>query len=332
MPHVWRPEIRIRKSLNTFFLFFFFLFFIFQRYIIDNNLLYSQFPRGTHVNEFILFSILCIFIIDIIAIGIFTNFYIETRRKSFDLIIPGWICHALGQLTPLLAESIPDVILSQFSYLSFGVLTSVGVFMIGIGLISYFIKIPRSIVLVAVIASTIFPIVIWLTMGLKIALNASLTSFGIALIATYVAPALNWKKFKELIGKSILLYYISIGVVGIFAPVTFLTLFRGHAYGLFFSNDQFLIMLNYCNVIIGVILMIMYFVHVEFSITNQERFELKDSYSHNMGNNLQAISLTLELIKMKPNLTSSEQLEMAQKLEAKLDDSLQFLEEIKKLK
>ena len=126
-------------------------------------------------------------------------------------------------------------------------------------------------------------------------------------------------------------YFIDIGVLVFYIPVMLLVFSQGYHFGLFFSNDSFLIMLNYITVTTGTILTLLYFIQLEFSIMNQKKIDLTDKYSHNMGNNLQTIMLTIELLKSKEYLKGRDPLELVRTVEGKVSEVNKLLEEIRRI-
>lgn len=70
-------------------------------------------------------------------------------------------------------------------------------------------------------------------------------------------------------------------------------------------------------------------IHLEHNIANQEKFQLKDTYSHNLGNIIQVIfsaSLLSEMDKTAEG--ESEKLQLIQK---KCNEASEIIKEIRKL-
>ena len=281
------------------------------------------------MNEVLLLSLICLFIIAIIASGIFINFYFEKKRKLFIYYIPGWIIYSLGYLVSILAVLFLDSPISHLLLVFHGILIEIGIFLIGMAVISYFINVPLKLVGFAIIFFGSVPIILYLTLGVGMALNFSFYTFSFSTFTALVAPFFKWNIFKDLIKKNMVLYFIDMADLVFYIPVMVLIFSRGYNFGLFFSNDPYLIMLNYLTVITGTILTFIYFVQLEYSISNQEKFNLKDKYSHNMGNILQAIILSIELLKSK---NIPEELEPLKLIEKKIREVNELLKEIREIK
>ena len=214
----------------------------------------------------------------------------------------------------------------------YGIFTSVGVFVISNGTISYFIEVPPKIVIILSIIFTIIPIALFFSNGVKLALNFSLISFGAGLMSTFIVPLFNWDKNKKILGKTITYYYLLLAVLTLYVPVVLLVYSGGYSFGLFYSNDVVLIFLNYLNVIMGTIIMIIYFIHLEYSLTDKERYDIKDKYSHNMGNILQTIYLSVDLLKTDEKMTKSDRKNLAGVIEDRIKRAGKILEEVREIK
>jgi hypothetical protein len=91
-----------------------------------------------------------------------------------------------------------------------------------------------------------------------------------------------------------------------------------------------LIVITYVPGIVTTLLLIILLVHLEYSISNREKFDLKDKYSHELGNIMQAIFTTFDLIKTKRE-PKKEVAELEALLETKLNDASNLIKEIRKL-
>ncbi|NHI92820.1 MAG: hypothetical protein EAX96_09995 [Candidatus Lokiarchaeota archaeon] len=284
------------------------------------------------MNEIVLYSLISLLVIGIIAIGIFINFYLETKRKLFIFYIPGWIFFTLGNVGPILSIFSNNIIITQILLLSYGLLTPTGVFLIAIGGISYFTGISPKIIIILCSFFEVVSIILFITLGLDIALNFSFITIITGLISAFIAPFFKWEQSKKILGKSSRLYFMDLIVISLFIPICFVIFSQGYSFGLFNSNDSLLIMLNYLSITCGTIFTIIYFINLEFSISNKERYDLKNKYSQNMGNLLQAIYLSIALVKEKKDLTNIERSDLAIVIEEKIGIAKEFLEEIRGLK
>ena len=79
------------------------------------------------------------------------------------------------------------------------------------------------------------------------------------------------------------------------------------------------------------LLLIILLVHVEYNSSASQKFELKDKYSHNLGNILQTISSTFELI-IKEAFSETELNKMNKLIMDKIKEASKLLKEIREIK
>ncbi|NHI92822.1 MAG: hypothetical protein EAX96_10005 [Candidatus Lokiarchaeota archaeon] len=284
------------------------------------------------MNPIVFFSIFILFVTGLIGLGIYISFYYETRRKLFYFFIPGWIFFTLGRFGPLVSEFSYDIIIYEILILLSGILASIGIFLIAMGIISYFAEIHLKIAVIPCILFFIIPIILYLTFNLEIALNFSFITYSLSLMSGLSAPLFTWAKFKRIVGKIVSLYVINSIIIAAYFPIALINFSQGLSIGLYECDNNFLIMLNYIIIIGSTILTIIYFVYLEFSISKQESFDLKNKYSHNLGNILQTIYLSTGILKTKEDLDIQERLDLSKVIEEKIDQAKKFLEEIREIK
>ena len=83
-------------------------------------------------------------------------------------------------------------------------------------------------------------------------------------------------------------------------------------------------------VLIAHIFVILFIVHLEYVSTNKKKNDLKDKYSHNLGNIMQAISSAQELIDDK-NIAKEKTSELNHLIKIKIDEASKLIREIRKL-
>ena len=84
--------------------------------------------------------------------------------------------------------------------------------------------------------------------------------------------------------------------------------------------------------ITATVLTLLYYVQLEFSIANQEKIDLTDKYSHDMGNSLQTIMLTIGILRGKKFLKDKEPINLLKTIEEKVGEVNKLLEEIRQIK
>ena len=148
--------------------------------------------------------------------------------------------------------------------------------------------------------------------------------------STFVIPPIKKKSFKKFMGRSIIWYYASLLTLSIFFPVSIIIALQGYRYGLYNADDPVLITFNYLPIMITSILFIILLVHLEYTTSSRQQLELKDNYSHDLGNILQVISSAFELIEMKGR-PESETSELRELLKDKLNEAAKQIRDIREL-
>ncbi len=131
-------------------------------------------------------------------------------------------------------------------------------------------------------------------------------------------------------GRSIIWYYASVLILSIFFPVSIIINLQGYGYGLYNADDPVLIMFNYVPAIAANFSLIILLVHLEYTTSSRKQLELKDNYSHDLGNILQVISSAFELIEMKGR-SESETSELGELLKDKLNEAAKQIRDIRDL-
>ena len=91
------------------------------------------------------------------------------------------------------------------------------------------------------------------------------------------------------------------------------------------------IALNFTVTISLSILLIVLLIHLEYNIAGKNKHVLKDKYSHDLGNILQAIHTSIDIFQTNNELTKEESSELSQLLKNKLNDAKTLIKEIRKL-
>ncbi|MFX1238654.1 MAG: hypothetical protein ACFE8P_13175, partial [Promethearchaeota archaeon] len=104
----------------------------------------------------------------------------------------------------------------------------------------------------------------------------------------------------------------------------------GYEFGMYTSNNNFLIMVNYGYGILLTSVQIVFVIHVEFKIRMNQNIELKDKYSHELGNILQTIYSSIQLVR-KNDAIDDENIDLLNLSEEKCLSAAKFLKNIRKL-
>jgi hypothetical protein len=178
--------------------------------------------------------------------------------------------------------------------------------------------------------SITIPLLLHFIIDYTVAIAFSVVTFNVLLLSAYIVPPIKKKEFSKYMGKTIRWYYAIILTFFLYFPISIITFTLGYKYGLYNAEDPFLIMLYYVPAITSTILLIILLVHLEYTISSREKFELKDKYSHNLGNIMQAISSAYELF--SSNIESvKESAELDNLLKSKITEAAKLIKDIREL-
>ncbi len=283
-----------------------------------------------NMHELVFYSLIIYLAIRIVGFGVSIDFYFSTKALKFKTLAIGWILWIFATLFPIFAELTNDINLANQLLVINVLLASLGALFITDGFVRYYLNVPLKFLAISSAYMIITPIIITFTLGPIVAINFSaLTLFAIQ-IAVYVIPAVRIKKLKQSMGKSIRWFYATLLSFFLFLPVSLFISMQGLGYGLYDSNDVVLIFFNYFPPMVTFVLFIILLVHLEYSITSVHKAELKDKYSHDLGNILQVILSASSLTNIDDNLSQ----DAASKIELVKEKCIvasKLLKEIRKL-
>jgi signal transduction histidine kinase len=148
---------------------------------------------------------------------------------------------------------------------------------------------------------------------------------GIFLSIGLLFPLLKYKDFKNKFGGSRKWYFL---LVLIIISYTIFSIINRNSQELF--GGIISVMIDYTFAIILSIILIILTIHLEYNIMHEEKNKLIDNYSHDLGNIVQSIYSSCELMHKKE--ISVEKLDDIKKLQKeKLKEASELIKEIRKL-
>lgn len=282
------------------------------------------------MHELIFFSMFLLVLIRSLGIIVSMNFYYESKSNTYIFFTISWLFWVLAGIIALFSGITMDQKLEDFLLLINYILGPIAIFFIGSGLTSYYLKISFKKIQLTSIILIIFPLIIVFTLGLvPVALyNRIFQFFGIIII--FLLPFLNYDTFKKEIEKSIRWYYLTCFSILIYIPLALLSMFSSVFSGSFQSENITIITAAYSSIIIMTILIIVFIIHVEYTISYKQKNQLKDKYSHNLGNIMQVINSSSDLISMSANLTELDRVNL-KLVQSKCKESAKLINEIREL-
>lgn len=250
------------------------------------------------MNEVVFFSLLLLIFIRLIGLGLSVDIYLRNHAPKFKVFILGWTFWFLAGIFPILSDITNDIVLVDTFLVINGILASLGTLMIYLGIIYNFKYIQLKVIVLLCVFQTITSITLAIFISSQIAIGFSLVIIELSIISIVFLHVFKGKTFITYVGKSIIWYY-GVVIIGIlFSVVSIIQFSKGYQYGLYYSNDYTAIYLNYSLGVGITILTVILFIHFEYSILNQQKFELKDIYSHTLGNIMQSILSATELLEL----------------------------------
>ena len=301
--------------------------------IKGNSLVYTKKKLSSEVrlNDLVLFGILVMSLIKIIALIINVNVYLDSKDKRYTLYISGWSIYLISGLMPIISIFFVDPIITNILLLINAVLSSIAFVNVAGGYYSQFININFKWIPIIIVVFTTTVIVLYLAFGLNIAMNIAIFNLNALLIVSFILPVIKWKLFKINVGRSIIWYYITVLSLLIYVVVSIYITSLGYSFGVYDCNDPVIIFWNYFTGIVVLSLLINYFYQFEYCLLARKKDNLIGEYSHNIGNALQSIYLSTEVLRTKKESSEEEKKEMADLIDKKLNTALKFLKEIREL-
>jgi hypothetical protein len=214
--------------------------------------------------------------------------------------VTGWGIWAVTGILPIIAEIVAEW--SQFTaelLLVFNIILAVvGFILIASAIFTYFVHYPSvKFVIALCLLFTIFPLLLFLLIDYLTAVT--LTGNFLIVLYFFALFVGIWerKRLRTYIGASIgFLYGITAFVFGYLVVILFFVPKEGFIYGLYESNDFFSIVVQYFFAIGITFLFLILIIQIEQGIASRTRFQLTDTYSHDLGNMIQIILNTLEML------------------------------------
>jgi len=285
-----------------------------------------------NMNILLFYNLLIYLIIRSLGLGISIDFYFNRKETRFQLAILGWGSWVIASVSSILAVFTDiDFIIELLLFLN-SLFVSLGTILYIWTIFSYFLEVPKRIFISLLIILIIFLPIIFILVNYKLAINLTVIITTILLFSVYIVPIWKWKGFKETMGLALKWYYIFLVSLAIYIVVSlYISTQDLEYYGIYSTIDTFLIILNYIPSIIFTMVLIILLIHVEYNFSITERSELKDKYSHDLGNILQYLRGYIDLFSQKKDIKEEDSNEFREKYQEKCQEAADLLKEIRQL-
>jgi hypothetical protein len=266
------------------------------------------------------------------GLGITINLFFDLRRGRFKIIMLGWAIWIMAGIFPLVSEEAENTFLSESLLVANGIAAALGALLIFLGILFYFTHVSGKLSLMACVLIVIVPVLLFLTTDWTMAVNFSGITLYLALATAFVIVAAKRKALREIIGKAIVWSYVAILLSAFWVLFVLFLRFSSseYSYGFYQSTDNPAVIVNYLFAIGITAVILVLFIHIEYSISQVEKYQLKDKYSHNLGNILQALTSAASLLELRKS-RSQEDLLNLELIQQKCVEASSLVKEIRKL-
>jgi len=157
------------------------------------------------------------------------------------------------------------------------------------------------------------------------------SSFTILWFLFILSPIIRWKNFIARVDKAIWYwFFLILGFSLLYLPIAIVQVLNGYSYGLYDLSEPIIISFNYGYGIVITTLIIVLSIHLEYKVTEDDKGNLKDKYSHNLGNVIQAANTSFEL-NDNPSVNGDEKEELKDILRKKLKEAADLIKIIREI-
>lgn len=260
------------------------------------------------MNILVFFSVIILTLVRLIGLGVSLGLFLETKSTKFKIFIPGWGLCAISAFFLIISEIIEIQILSEGLLIISTILLLLGMMFVVMGIISYITHISQKLVMSLTLFIIIIPLISFFTAGINLAINFTSVLFFLLFIFIFVSVWLARENITKILGNSRKWLFITLIFSFFYFINGFITAIQGYSFGLY-TTDNVDVIIRYYFFVIGITMLLAILqIHIEQSVSYLHKFELKDRYSHNLGNIMQIIlnaieieaeSINIELIKEK---------------------------------
>jgi hypothetical protein len=207
--------------------------------------------------------------------------------------------------------------------------TTLGGFLIFGGFVFYFTEFKIKYLVYSLIILTIFPILLFVFFGL----NGTISFISLVVLLGYVIIFLlvfNKKEnLKLLFGRSSNYIFFTTILLTLYIPLALIFGLLGETYGLYYSENSLLVIINYSLGIGLSISILANLIHLEYSVMNNSKNKIKDDYSHYLGNIVQIVNNATYLLEV--DLEKEEHLDKINIIKEKCQEATDTIQKIRNL-
>jgi hypothetical protein len=281
------------------------------------------------MHEIVVFSLVIVSIFRIFGVLVALDFYIESKASRYKAVIVGWAFWLMGGVLALISLIITNQEIYELLHLYNTLISTIGIVILSYTLVSNFLSINKGYVIIYFAILFVISHLLFFIVGYELSISFSSLYQQTMWIFLMLLPIIKWKKFKARVDRGIWYSFFILLVAGlVFIPIGIIISLQGYSYGLYNSDDVLLITFNYGFLLTITLVIHILIIHMKFRETLSEKSELKDKYSHNLGNAIQAIYTALELTE-NYNLNEQDEKMVRQTSDDKIKEAAELLKEIR---
>jgi hypothetical protein len=250
------------------------------------------------MNDLAFFSVLILTLLRFTGVFISVDFLLikgKKNQKTFYLFTLGWVCWIIGSFLSLLSLMSEGISFKIEFIVLHDIAILLGALYMILAMLSYFRYIQKTEVLIGTSLGFILPLLTFFIFDYYIA--------EIVIILLYVGLFIylifnSWIERHNLrlyINNSIKWFHLTILLSFFYAIFLIFMAVNGEITGLSILDDPILIT-NYSLLSMAITLLVLILTtHLECSLSNIQKYKMKDNYSHKLGNLLQMILNSAEV-------------------------------------
>ncbi len=284
------------------------------------------------MNYVLFFTQLALVFIRMIGLGVGLDFLLSRKKKRFRGQVAGWGIWTLASVFQILAQMETNIALIDVLDFLFALCTLIGSFLIAVSIIVYFRPVSVKSVFFFTLFLSFLPLIIYFLFGIEIVVNFCILLSFILVGGLYTVGIIESVNFKTQVGQSIKWFYSIIGIAITQFFVYVYLLLEGVNLGLSSTElqNEVLVGVNNTFSIAILVLTVVLLIHLENTRSNLYNYQLKDKYSHDLGNILQVMVSAIHFIEEK-GVPVEEKEKIMDLLNQKSQEVSELIQEIRNL-
>lgn len=229
-------------------------------------------------------------------------------RAGIKYFFLGWLCWIFASVFTIASMIAEEIAFKLQMVIFHDIMILLGSFFMIIAVLSYFKQISREKVILGTVAISILPLVIFGLYDYDLTELFLVLQYAVLFIFLIINVYSERKNMRLYISNSVKWFYITIFFSFLYATSLLLLNIAGEYTNLTLIEDNNLLLAYSLLSMTVTLLVFVLTIHLEYGLTNMQKFRMKDKYSHDLGNILQMILNSAEAAKTGQLQAGNEQL------------------------